>query len=126
MEVSDDIRASDGPTISARGPERALTWSATLGRIAAGLGIAVVTGTAALLLLLLGVTELSGCFFACPNDPNPLGGVALLAGAVASGAAAVTALAWGLAGQRWRLTQIYLVTTAVLGAYVAVNLMAGG
>lgn len=66
--------------------------------VLAGL-VALGLGFVAFVLLFLGVTTATGCFFEC-TDPNLIAGVPMLLGAVAAGSAAVTSVAWGVVGGR--------------------------
>jgi len=75
--------------------------------------VALGLGFVAFVLLFLGVTTATGCFFEC-TDPNLIAGVPLLIGAVAAGSAAVTSVVWGVVGGRIRPLWPYFAGSATL------------
>lgn len=91
-------------------------------RVVAGIAVAAVSAFAAFLLLFIGITNTTGCFFEC-TDPNLLIGIPSLLGAVAVASLGVTSFVWGFGvNNRRTLLYVFGLTGAgivLLGTWIA-------
>jgi hypothetical protein len=92
------------------------TGRRAFGITAGTLGV-LLAPAAATCLAFAGAVVWSGCFLSCTDDPNPLGGAALIAGAFAAVAAGPVVA--GVLLKRWT------VAALVLGAQVVSALIQG-
>jgi len=94
-------------------------------RAACGIALATAGGFGTFILALLGTVTAIGCFIEC-NEPNVAGGSLLLAGAVMSASASVTAVVWGAIGwQRRVLGRVAGAVAALASALVGVVIWLG-
>lgn len=113
-------RGDDGPMLDRLSPA-----SRNVLRAASGIALATAGGLGTFILAFLGTVTATGCFIEC-NQPNVVGGSLLLAGAVMSASASVTAVVWGAIGwQRRVLGRVAGAVAALASAFVGVVIWLG-
>lgn len=100
--------------------ERLSPTTRTVLRVAAGIAVGIAAGFGTLILFFFGAITATGCFIEC-NDPNPVGGALLLAGAVFGAALTVASVVWGAIG--WNRRVLVKVAAAVAGLATLVVLV---
>ena len=90
-------------------------------RIGGGVAGAIGFGYLTLMGLLIGPTITTGCFFGCPDEPNPLVGIPILLGTAAVGTLCLGALWWAFVDRYWKFA---LAMMGIAGSIGAVYLVA--
>jgi hypothetical protein len=92
-------------------------------RVIVGAVVAAAAGWGTLIAWFVGIIEFTGCFISC-GDPNPLGGVGLMA--VAAGLLGATVAAVGFAIIGWQkrvMLKLWLIGTGI-GAILGIASLA--
>lgn len=103
---------------------RQIPW-ARVARVVGGLAAAVALAYGTLIAFFIGAIVTTGCFFEC-NDPNPVGGLPILASAGLLAGATITATVWAVTTRRlWPLVKTVGTVSAGLGVIAALVLTSG-
>lgn len=104
--------------------ERLSPTTRTVLRVATGIAIGIAAGFGTLILFFIGAVTASGCFIEC-NDPNPVGGGLLLAGAVACASLTVASVVWGAIGWNRRVLVRVAASVAALATLIVLVAVSG-
>jgi len=123
-----DSSAKRGMTTMTTGTDtmhqRPIPWM-RIARVVGGIAAAVSFAYGALIALFVGAVITSGCFFEC-NDPNPVGGVPILALAAVLAGLTVATLVWAVTQRTyWPLVKHVGSVVAGIGFLFAIFAAAG-